>query len=75
MNETCRYTIDMPKEQHVFLKMLAEMSGISLKEIVMNHLPAPQVEFREELQSQGWGELIENTMIELDPLLQRLADR
>lgn len=75
MNELSRYTIDMPREQHVYLKMLAELSGVTLKEMVMNNLPAPEIEFRNELETTAWGELIEKTMVELDPLLQRLADR
>ena len=34
-----RLTIDFPKDQHTYIKMLAAKEGVSLRQFVIEHLP------------------------------------
>jgi len=64
----------LPKEQHVYLMALAQMSNTNMKDIVCNYLPAPKLQIDESFK-ECWSSLVEETMLELDPMLKRLADR
>lgn len=74
MAEFVRYSIDLPKEQHVYLMALAQMSNTNMKDIVCNYLPMPKLKINETFKD-NWSSIVEETMLELDPMLKRLADR
>ena len=73
MKQNVRLTIDMPIEQHSYLKMLAAKKGVSMRKYIMDSL------FEKEAPSKDRNEnfkMILNTVIqEHDETLRRLADR
>lgn len=41
--QTIRLTVDFPIEQHIYIKMMAAREGISMRQFIMEHLPAPDL--------------------------------
>lgn len=40
---TVRLTVDFPVEQHTYIKMMAAKEGISMRQFIIEHLPAPDL--------------------------------
>jgi hypothetical protein len=40
--KTVRLTIDIPREQHAYIQMLADKEGLTLEEVVLQCLPHPE---------------------------------
>jgi len=74
MREVIRYSIDLPKEQHVYLMTLSKMSGVKMKDLICNHLPAPKLDLNNDFQ-KNWSDIVEDTMKEMDPMLRSLSNR
>ena len=74
LEQISRLTLEMPQETHVYLKVIAEKSGVTLKQLILNHLPTPRMGVKEKIDD-SWEELFEETLLEMDPLLQRLATK
>ena len=71
-----RFTLDIPAEQHAYLKMLAARRGISMREYVLESL-SNRVETEENinLRQNKFKKILKNVLEENDDVLRRLADK
>lgn len=72
--QTVRFTIDMPIEQHKYMKMMAAAEGISLRELALNRLPSPEAPAK-EIPRDDFRQLMLEFTEENDSILKRLAKK
>lgn len=75
--EIVRFTLDIPAEQHAYLKMLAAQKGISMREYVLESL-SKNVESESEnidLRQNKFKKILNDVIEENDDVLRRLADK
>jgi hypothetical protein len=74
---TVRFTVDIPEQQHRLIKMLAAKEGKSVKQFVIEHLPSPYTgEGKEkEIKKEKFSALLEGILTEYKNELKDLADR
>jgi hypothetical protein len=72
-----RLTIDIPTDQHTYIKMLATAEGISLRRFVIAHLPSPEdgSEKQKNIPKGKFGKLFKEFLSEKSEMLKRLADK
>lgn len=76
-SDIVRFTLDIPAEQHAYLKMLAAKKGISMREYVLESL-SKSVESEVEnvdLRENKFKKILKNVIAENDDVLRRLADK
>lgn len=73
---TVRLTIDVPADQHTYIKMLAAVEGISLREFVITHLPNVHGKKKHKhSDDEEFDELLREFLIEKGPMLKRLSKK
>lgn len=76
--DTVRFTVDFPAEQHAYLKMLAAKKGISMRQYVIESL-CENVEKQEakhiDLSENKFKKVLKKVISENDDVLRRLADK
>ena len=73
---TVRLTIDIPAEQHTYLKMLATVEGVSLRQLVIEHLPNVHEKKRHRKASDAeFDKLLKEFLVEKAPMLKRLSKK
>lgn len=73
--KTFRITVDIPAEQHAYIKELAAKEGVTLEQFVMEHLPALQKREHQALSQDEFNELLEDLLDEKEPVLKRLSKK
>lgn len=75
--ETVRLTVDFPIEQHTFIKMMAAKEGISMRQFIIEHLPAPDLEKAKKGQVKKikFDALLNEIMTEYEDELRSLSKR
>jgi len=78
-SETVRLTIDVPAQQHTYIKMLAAKEGVSLRQFVIEHLPTLErkksKKKHKDIDKNEFDELLDDLLIEKAPVLKRLAKK
>jgi hypothetical protein len=76
-SETTRLTIDFPKDQHIYLKMLAAEQGVSLRQFVIDHLPNlhGKEKKQKDMDRDKFGRLVKKFLVKKANLMKRLADK
>ena len=76
-DNTVRFTVDLPEEQHTWLKMMAAKAGKSLKQFVIEHLPSPYTGDGTEptIKKEKFDTLLEGILTDYKSSLKSLADR
>ena len=76
-DNTVRFTVDFPQEQHIFLKMLAAKEGKSLKQLVIEHLPHPYTgeDNKPKIKKKKFNALLDEILTDYKEELKNLADR
>ena len=72
-----RLTIDVPIDQHTYIKMLATAEGVSLRQFVIEHLPSPEAKApkHKKVPKRKFNKLLKAFLDEKAPMLKRLADK
>jgi uncharacterized protein (DUF1778 family) len=75
--ESVRLTIDVPVDQHTYIKMLATAEGVSLRQFVIEHLPSPETKAvkHKRIPKRKFNKLLKEFLDEKAPMLKRLADK
>lgn len=75
--DTIRLTIDFPRDQHTYIKMLAAKEGVSLRQFVIEHLPSLQKTQQEHkyIKKDEFDELLKDLLIREADLLERLSKK
>ena len=74
--ETVRLTIDIPSDQHTYIKMLAAVEGISLRQFVIEHLPNVRGKRKQKDASDSeFDKLLREFLVEKAPMLKRLSKK
>jgi hypothetical protein len=75
--DTVRLTIDLPVDQHTYIKMLAAREGISLKQFVIDHLPHLEIgkKIHKDIQKDEFDELLKEVLVEKTDVLKRLSKK
>ena len=77
---TVRLTIDVPVEQHTYIKMLAVKEGVSLRQFVIEHLPGVKKHRKSKTKHEHTGdkefdEMLKDFIVEKAPMLKRLSKK
>lgn len=76
--DTVRFTVDFPTEQHAYLKMLAAKKGVSMRQYVIESL-CEKVEQKEakhiDLSENKFKKALKKVITENDDVLRRLAKK
>lgn len=74
---TVRLTIDFPKEQHAYLKMLAAKKGVSMRQYVLDSLceNVEQEAKHIDLSENKFKKALTKVIKENDDILRRLAKK
>jgi hypothetical protein len=76
---TVRMTIDFPVKQHTYIKMLAAKEGVSLRQFVIEHLPAlengKKKKKTKSATDKEFDELLKEFLVEKAPMLERLSKK
>lgn len=75
---TVRLTIDFPFNQHKYIKTLASIEGVSLKQFVIEHLPSLEKKSKKkhkDASDEEFDTLLKEFLIEKAPMLKRLAKK
>lgn len=76
--DTVRLTIDFPAEQHTYIKMLATMEGVSLRQFVIERLPSLEKKEKKKhknINEDKFEKLLDEFVHEKSKMLKRLAKR
>lgn len=75
--DTVRLTIDFPKDQHTYIKMLATKEGISLRQFVIEHLPSLEKgkTKHKEIENDEFDELLKELLVKKADVLKRLSKK
>ena len=75
--EAVRLTIDIPTDQHTYIKMLATVEGISLRQFVIAHLPSPEKASgrSKRIPKRKFNKLLKEFIHEKASMLKSLADK
>ena len=75
--ETVRLTIDLPSDQHTYIKMLAAKEGISLRHFVIEHLPNLKQNKKKHtnIKEDEFNDLLKDLLVEKADVLKRLAKK
>ncbi len=76
--ETVRLTIDFPVNQHKYIKTLASIEGVTLKQFVIEHLPNLETKGKKkhkEASDEEFDSLLKEFLIEKAPMLKRLSKK
>jgi uncharacterized protein (DUF1778 family) len=71
---TVRFTIDLPIDQHKYIKMMATIEGISLRQFVIDRLPSPEASLK-EISRDDFRQLMLEFTEENHTILERLAKK
>lgn len=71
--ETVRLTIDFPRDQHTYLKMLAAKKGVSMRQYVIDSLKDTAEDV--SLSENKFKNALTKVIRENDDVLRRLADK
>jgi hypothetical protein len=75
-SETVRLTIDVPAEQHTYIKMLAAVEGISLRQFVIEHLPnVHKKKKNKDASDTEFDKQLREFLVEKAPMLKRLSKK
>lgn len=76
-HKTVRLTIDVPADQHTYIKMLAAKEGISLRQFVIEHLPSLEKNKKKhkDLEKDEFDQLLKELLVEKADVLKRLAKK
>jgi hypothetical protein len=74
---TVRFTVDIPEEQHKLIKILAAKDGKTIKQFVIEHLPSPYTGAGKEkkIKKGKFKALLEGILTEYKSELKSLANR
>ena len=75
---TVRLTIDFPVHQHKYIKTLALIEGVSLKQFVIEHLPNLETKSKKKhkyASDEEFDVLLREFLIEKAPMLKRLSKK
>ena len=70
-----RLTIDFPKDQHTYIKMLAAKEGVSLRQFVIEHLPGLEKKKHKDVEKDEFDELLKELLVEKAEVLKRLSKK
>lgn len=74
--DAIRLTIDIPADQHTYIKMLAVSEGISLKDFVISYLPSPEEPMKTKNIPKGkFNKLLNEFIQEKSAMLTRLSKK
>ena len=73
--DTVRFTIDLPSDQHIYIKMLAAKDGISMRQYVIEHLPTLHKKKDLDLPQDEFDDLLKDMLVEKAAVLKRLSKR
>lgn len=75
--ESVRLTIDVPTDQHTYIKTLAAAEGLSLRQFVIEHLPSPEKKRvkHKKIPKRKFNKLLKEFLVEKAPMLKRLSDK
>ncbi|MBA2368106.1 MAG: hypothetical protein H0V82_03675 [Candidatus Protochlamydia sp.] len=75
--QTVRLTVDFPVEQHIYIKMMAAKEGISMRQFIIEHLPAPELKKSKKanVKKKKFNALLEEIMTEYADELRSLSKR
>jgi hypothetical protein len=75
--DSVRLTIDIPVEQHTYIKMMAAAEGTSLKQFVIGRLPNPEKTGvkHKNIPKRKFKKLLKKILVEKAPMFKRLADK
>lgn len=75
--KTIRLTIDLPKDQHTYITMLAAKKGITIKEFVIGYLPSLEgnKEEHRNIRKDKFDQLLNELLVEESDVLKRLAKK
>ena len=73
--DTIRFTIDFPVDQHTYIKMLAAKNGVSLREFVIQHLPNLEKgkKKHKDIEKDEFDELLKELLVGKADVLKRLS--
>jgi len=76
-SDNVRFTLDIPREQHAYLKMLAAKRSISMKEYVLESLYRNAEKEAEDIsiRENKFKKALKKVIKENDDVLKRLADK
>lgn len=75
--QTVRLTVDFPVEQHIYIKMMAAKEGISMRQFIVEHLPAPELKKTKKgiVKKTKFKALLDEIMTEYADELRSLSKR
>ena len=75
--QTVRLTVDFPVEQHTYIKMMAAKEGISMRQFIIEHLPAPDLKKNKKgiVKKTKFNKLLDEIMTEYADELRSLSKR
>lgn len=75
--ETVRLTIDVPSDQHTYIKMMAAKEGVSMRQFIIEHLPSPELKKtkKETVKKTKFKVLLDEIMTEYADELRSLSKR
>lgn len=76
-SDNVRFTLDIPREQHAYLKMLAAKKSISMKEYVLESLSKTVEKEAEkiDMRENKFKKALKKVIYENEDVLKRLADK
>lgn len=76
-HDTVRLTVDFPVEQHTYIKMMAAKEGISMRQFIIQHLPAPDLQKikKKTVKQTKFNALLDEIMTEYADELRSLSQR
>ena len=75
--KTVRLTIDFPADQHTYIKMLATKEGVSLRQFVIEHLPAldNHKKKHKNIEKDEFDDLLKELLVKKADVLKRLSKK
>ena len=75
MSKNVRVEIEIPADQHAYIKELADKEGVNFEQFVIDHLPALQKKKHRDLSQCEFDELLEDLLNEKEAVLKRLSKK
>lgn len=76
-HETVRLTVDFPIEQHKYIKMMAAKEGVSMRQFIIEHLPAPELKKpkKSTVKKTKFNKLLDDIITDYEDELRSLSKR
>jgi hypothetical protein len=76
-HESIRLTVDVPIEQHTYIKMMAAKEGISMRQFIIEHLPCPIIKKNKKVvvKKAKFKALLDEIMTDYADELRSLSKR